>query len=627
MTIIGKLFAPRIQSLCLMNIPFVRQSEPLNMKIDTVTSENMKKFIILMHIAIRDFYELDNHDLSTSSGTTYLQHHSMQWLNYLVRAENRYIKYLTLLQKSIPVVVPVPPTDVLLMWLMHLLIDFNSYFEDMFRLFGPTFVLDAIIPINQILQNWSLGNDYTDSESVDQWEQYTSEPYKLQGWNSSNIILSCPNCEVDCHVKTAEFISFRLGRFISNIVDRCPSPFRPSDSKGGSCDSPLAGMTSVDDVPAIKCSYCNFVFTKEAISAKRFVDDLTACMTKQDRFVSGTILDPFTGTLDPTRAKELIYMLFDFKEENINILFSKIFKNDPWSNIQHQLWRLENLFFVRSDLETFQKYNSVMRHIVKAMPERYSSISPLSCDLIQLWSTFKYFYELIYKRFPMLGNLLHKDLSTDTRNKLLYSLDFGINVGFPLDREPSEPSSPLGKSFRSSLVFAKESFEKSFRHSFFKESRKPPRDSSFNNNHKLKALNIVMPLDLESLPPSPVSSHPPLVIGKEIDFDEILMRYNQYLDLIFHPNAAEIEKEENVAMAQRMQYIPDVDIIVAFFTHILDTEHYLEYICGSFMTANSIWSLSLKMPFEDIKRNVFLTEKAWKERYGDSMIVDWQIWR
>ena len=606
-------------------------NETESMKIDNVDNEKMKKFLILMHIAMNDYYELDG-DITNSA--PYMQHQSVQWLNYLTRAENRYIKYLLLLQKSNGYI-PLPPTDVLLMWMMHILIDFQGYFEDMFRLFGPTFCLDAILPIDDILRVWSEGNDFHDTESVEAWESMTNEPYKLQGWNSSNMTLPCPNCEADCSVQINEYISFRLGRFIPNIGNRSSQPIIPEPCKGGNPVSPMAGISCIDDVPAIKCPHCQFTFTKETISAKRFVDDLTACMSKSDRFVAGTILHPVTHSLNPSLAKELIYMLFDFKEENVNILFSRVFKNDPWANIQHQLWRLENLFFVRSDLDTFQKYNHVMRHIVKAMPNKYNAISPLSCDLVEIWSTFKYFYQIIWRRFPMLAGLLNKDLSREARMKLLDQLDFGINVGFG-----SDAGSPLGKSFRSSLLFAKDSFEKSFRMSFFKDHGKPHRNSSLmecskksghRSGHILKAINVVQPLDLESLPPSPVSMHPPVVNGKEIDFDEILMRYHQFLDLVFHKDQSILEAREDLdgsELLARMQFIPDVDILVAYFTHVLDTENYLEYICGSFMTNNEdIWSLSLRLPIEDIKRNVFMTERAWKERYGAGMIMDWQIFK
>eukprot|EP00835_Amoeboradix_gromovi_P000630 NODE_23_length_38171_cov_0.318108.p6 type:complete len:599 gc:universal NODE_23_length_38171_cov_0.318108:37778-35982(-) len=585
------------------------------MKIDTLSSESMKKFLILLHIAMADFYEVDD-DLTNT--TAYLQHQSINWLDYLVRAENRYVKFLTLMQKSLPQVT-LPPIDVLLMWLMHLLLDFNGYFEDMFRLFGANFCLALNIPIEEILQNWTEGQDYNDSASVEVWESYTNEPYRLKGYNTTNMILPCPNCEADCSIKTSEFISFRLGRFIPQTINRPSVPCNPEPCKGGCPTNPVAGISSIDDVPAIQCGSCKFSFTKETISAKRFVDDLTACMSKTDRFVAGTVLDTFTNRLDPTVAKELILMLFDFKEENVNTLYSKIYKSDPWTNIQHQLWRLENLFFVRSDLDTFSKYNHIMRHVVKVMPEKYSSISPLSCDLVELWSNFKYFYELIWKRFPMLGNLLSKDLSREARCKILTELDFGVNVSYFPDL------SPVGKSFRSSLLYAKDSFEKSFRNSFFKEPYKPKRDSSLMDipRHKIKAINVVQPLDLGVLPQSPVSAYPPLVSAKDIDFDKILMRYHQYLDLIFNDPVM-----SEMSASPRMQYIPDIDILVAFFTHIIDTEHYLEFICGSLLKHNEhVWSLSLKVSIEEIKRNVFMAEKAWKERFGMGMISNWQIWK
>ncbi|CAG8719145.1 4360_t:CDS:2, partial [Acaulospora colombiana] len=123
-------------------------------------------------------------------------HHKDQnlFLQYLARAEYRYIIWLNLLDQHRPPPdsIPMPPLDVALFWCAHIT-NVLAYKEDLIRLYGEH-MLAYNFPLLHLDAINSEGDDYVDADSIRTWQSFSNEPYNLKFDDDRPFLLNCPFC-------------------------------------------------------------------------------------------------------------------------------------------------------------------------------------------------------------------------------------------------------------------------------------------------------------------------------------------------------------------------------------------------------------------------------------------------
>ncbi|ORZ41260.1 hypothetical protein BCR44DRAFT_73089 [Catenaria anguillulae PL171] len=201
---------------------------------------------------------------------------------YLIRAENRYVKWLFMLERLRAVgdegLVPagriVPPLDVVLMWLAHFTA-VRHYVEDVSRLFDDSllYLSPPLAKIRELLDSDPFG--YTHASSERMWTSFTGEDWTLQFDDVSPFYLSCPTCTNDVEVAPANYLRLKLEQGF----------------KGLSCDQ------------------CGTVLTASFLSAVRFVNDFKGSLREPNTYVAGTLLNPVSGKPNHYLSKQIVQYL------------------------------------------------------------------------------------------------------------------------------------------------------------------------------------------------------------------------------------------------------------------------------------------------------------------------------
>ncbi|KAI9151142.1 hypothetical protein H9P43_009757 [Blastocladiella emersonii ATCC 22665] len=207
---------------------------------------------------------------------------------YLVRAENRYVKWLFMLERlraagdeaMVPAGRVVPPLDVAVMWLAHLTA-VRHYVEDVARLFDDALLY--LVPPMARLRALIEQPEYMDRASAQLWESFTGEPFTLAFDDNSPFYLSCPTCTASVMVPCADYLRLKLEPGFHGIV--CA----PGTAEGG------AG--------------CGTVLTASFLSAVRYVNDFKGSQRESNTYVAGTLLNPVSGKPNHYLSKQIVLYL------------------------------------------------------------------------------------------------------------------------------------------------------------------------------------------------------------------------------------------------------------------------------------------------------------------------------
>ncbi|KAI9224323.1 hypothetical protein BC828DRAFT_373745 [Blastocladiella britannica] len=214
---------------------------------------------------------------------------------FLVRAENRYIKWLFLLERlraagdegMIPTGRIVPPLDVVVMWLAHLTA-VRHFVEDVCRLFDDAllYLAPPMKRLRELLE--SPGPDgYYCPASARMWESVTGEPWALEFDDDSEFVIACPTCTAAVHVSPTDYLRLKLEPGFAEIM--CAPPRTdPSESGHGGCGTLL---------------------TSSFLSAVRFVNDFKGSLREINTFVAGTLLNPVSGKPNHYLSKQIVQYL------------------------------------------------------------------------------------------------------------------------------------------------------------------------------------------------------------------------------------------------------------------------------------------------------------------------------
>ncbi|KAL7747848.1 hypothetical protein RI367_006783 [Sorochytrium milnesiophthora] len=277
---------------------------------------------------------------------------------YFCRAENRYVKFLFMLERlrtsneeqMILSGRVVPPMDVMLFWYLHLT-NIRHYVEDMTRLFDET-LLHITLPMNRAVELYKVGPSYVDRESAILWESFTGEPYQLSFDDESPFFLNCPVCLTSLQLSCWEYVQLKS-------------------------DPSFAG---------IPCTNCATVLTAGYLSAVRFVNDFRGSLREENTFVAyvlvfrGTLLNHITGKPNHYLARQIVQYLT--QAPSITDLFTAPNTAHPWRQIQSTLWRLEVDLYAL-ELEDHRVISWHIRVAVDRMEKAYRNlVTPLSLDLV-----------------------------------------------------------------------------------------------------------------------------------------------------------------------------------------------------------------------------------------------------
>ncbi|KAG9298392.1 hypothetical protein G9A89_003897 [Geosiphon pyriformis] len=240
---------------------------------------------------------------------------------YLLRAQERYIAWLALLNKGkFPKKPPLPPIDVCLFWYAHCLTP-NAYYDDIHRLYGRS-AFEFNFPLEQLMEV-SQNQDHIDEQSKQAWERYTQKPWYLDPFDDSDFEMDCPWCSKLLSIPADNYV--RLMQELKYVEI---------------------------------CSYCNEKLSIETLSAKRFLDDVAAWRASTETFHGGTLVDPNTGSYSPKAAEKDIDILFITSSTHISKLVTSLRQSSSTCDwpliVQHLNLRIEELN-VKSRLKSLRK--------------------------------------------------------------------------------------------------------------------------------------------------------------------------------------------------------------------------------------------------------------------------------
>ncbi|KNE63032.1 hypothetical protein AMAG_08199 [Allomyces macrogynus ATCC 38327] len=223
---------------------------------------------------------------------------------YLVRAENRYVKWLFMAERlraagDESLLVSgrlLPPIDVATMWFAHLTA-VRHYTEDIARLFDDA-LLHVPPPLSKLRDRLELhAHDYEDRASAAMWEAFTGEAYTLRFDDESPFYLSCPTCTASVRVECHDYVLLKTDPSFRGIV-----------CDGGAAAAAEASAANAAP-PVIVPGGCGTVLTSGFLSAVRFVNDFKGSLREENVFLAGTLLNPVSGKPNHYLSKQIVQYL------------------------------------------------------------------------------------------------------------------------------------------------------------------------------------------------------------------------------------------------------------------------------------------------------------------------------
>ncbi|CAG8681923.1 1162_t:CDS:2 [Funneliformis caledonium] len=278
------------------------------------------------------------------------QNDSTLLLGYLLRAEQRYILWLNLLDelKPKPESIPIPPLDVSVFWSAHMT-NPSTYQEDLIRMYGEH-MMSYDFPLIRM-------DSEIDTESVTIWQEYSKEPYLLEYKDDRPFLIRCPFCMKDNLIEQEKFIQLKM--------------------KLGNH----------------QCSRCEIKLDSDILSSKRMLNDIENYLKDERKCLAGTLLNDRTNKVDYRHAKEENRLLFDQDIiREIIRLSSTTYTGKPSPpslyipNIQDNCnWKVirEEIIRVLYKLDSQSELSSLRKDIHDRVISSYEHlITPFSLDLI-----------------------------------------------------------------------------------------------------------------------------------------------------------------------------------------------------------------------------------------------------
>ncbi|KAL7748566.1 hypothetical protein RI367_005977 [Sorochytrium milnesiophthora] len=321
-----------------------------------VTPPNLNIFVHLLWAIENTFQALGAHPASPSAAAQDAASADSAFLlnTYFARAENRYWRWLSMLhslaRSGNTDNVPVPPFDVLIIWLAHMQQPYN-YAEDTTRLFGKE-ILSMRVPLEAIQDVLSRGQDYVDPDSQAQWELHTEgkEPYVLSigtvgahhpTWVHAPFSYICPFCTHPLVLKPERFLQLKT-----------------PGSHG------------------LACAVCNRQLNAATVSSKRLAEDI-AQFQSQRTALAGTLINRRTGQFSRANSENDCERIC--QHPSIPTLLTVIQDTplspqaNPWSTVRQFLDRIVT-----------SSSSAIRADTADAIASCYQdNISPFSVDLVQ----------------------------------------------------------------------------------------------------------------------------------------------------------------------------------------------------------------------------------------------------
>ncbi|KNE56198.1 hypothetical protein AMAG_02032 [Allomyces macrogynus ATCC 38327] len=148
---------------------------------------------------------------------------------YWFRAEKRYLAYLSVMEHAVVEghALPLPPLDVLLLWLVHLM-DAQRYIEDIIRNYGDAKMLAFAFPLDKVDMFLSIHQGPVTAEAwagfvpashSDSWTSFTREPFVLPHDLPVTYTVVCPFCHEEQSWSEELYVAMRTGSQV--VFCRC----------------------------------------------------------------------------------------------------------------------------------------------------------------------------------------------------------------------------------------------------------------------------------------------------------------------------------------------------------------------------------------------------------------------
>ncbi|KNE55435.1 hypothetical protein AMAG_01325 [Allomyces macrogynus ATCC 38327] len=226
------------------------------------------------------------------------------------RAEARYVQFIELMQHTVVEghALPLPPLDVLMMWMVHLM-DSHRYIEDLVRISGDIKLLNFGFPLDKVTMFLVAHQDTLSAESwaafvpsshAESWTSFTKQPFVLDAASQATEALTCPYCHFAQEWECGPYTEMRRGTRV------------------------------------LFCKACDKWMTQSTLSAWRLVQDLTLAEKGQGH-VGGTLLNLAKGKIDYKLAHSVHKLLFFTHSTSITeILDARLHELDvinPWKEL------------------------------------------------------------------------------------------------------------------------------------------------------------------------------------------------------------------------------------------------------------------------------------------------------
>ncbi|KAJ3370335.1 hypothetical protein GGF31_004165 [Allomyces arbusculus] len=226
------------------------------------------------------------------------------------RAEARYVQFIELMQHTVVEghALPLPPLDVLMMWMVHLM-DPHRYIEDLVRISGDIKLLNFGFPLDKVTMYLVAHQDTLSAESwtafvpsshAESWTSFTKQPFILDAASQAAEALTCPYCHFAQEWECGPYTEMRRGTRV------------------------------------LFCKACDKWMTQSTLSAWRLVQDLTLAEKGQGH-VGGTLLNLAKGKIDYKLAHSVHKLLFFTHSTSITeILDARLHELDvinPWKEL------------------------------------------------------------------------------------------------------------------------------------------------------------------------------------------------------------------------------------------------------------------------------------------------------
>ncbi|CAG8524716.1 9004_t:CDS:2, partial [Gigaspora margarita] len=275
-------------------------------------------------------------------------------MRYLLRAQERYILWLQLLEKCNENCekdfISIPPIDVCYIWHAHCLSPFK-YCEDMLRLY-PT-LLKHNFPLQKLNHIWNSGSNFVDKKSQKIWEEFTGTPWVLDASDKSEFTIIRPWCNTSNKINPDSYVKIMKEKSMNQY-----------------------------------CVNCSAELSADTLSVKRFYDNIEKFQIEQKPIVAGTLLNTRTGEYGPAISLKECSILFsetNFKmlsETNFKMLsetiFGKIYlKKFHWNVV------LSDIMRVAKRLRKKKQLKNIRQLTISRIIASYKDIPfPFSIDLI-----------------------------------------------------------------------------------------------------------------------------------------------------------------------------------------------------------------------------------------------------